>query len=165
MNATDKRANDTRRLYGRLNETVRYASGSNLNGDVEGERIALGHAVELIVDILGWCYEDWEGDDGEDAVELDGMREVPRKVQDLQETGAAQEEGSPEAHVVPVVQDGDEASGEVLKPSVRCCMACGHSHEEEHAEGQLVYWLDPSCGRAVKGWEVCPRFDSKHKDE
>ena len=105
---------ERRREYQRVNETVRYAQASNANGDGIGERIALKHACELILNLLVDCYEITDEDGACDGLELDGMREMSREVQDIQESRAAQEEGPQEAHVVPVVQDGDAAPRKVL---------------------------------------------------
>ena len=65
-----------------------------------------------------------------DALELDGMRELPRAVQDLQE--AEEEARAQEAHVVPVVQEGHAASGEVL--------------------GKRVFISGPMSAYAETGW-------------
>lgn len=102
-----------RRRYQILNQTVEYASSCEMLRDGEGERIALWHAMGLLLDL--YCANcDEEGDGGADAVELDGMREMSRPHQDIQEAGEAQEERTSEAHVVPVVQERDAASREVL---------------------------------------------------
>ena len=102
-----------RKQYSHLTETVKYASSCEMLGDSDGEQLALRHGIELMLDLL-MPFMPLEGEDDRDGVELDGMRAVPRPVQDLQETGAEKEEGAPQAHVVPVVQVGDAASGEVL---------------------------------------------------
>lgn len=157
-----------RMLYTRLNEAIRYALGCDRNGDALGEKIGLSHAFELLLDLMGDCYKDEEAEVVEDAVELDGMRDVPGEAQDLQEAGATEEEGAREAHVVPVVPEGDEASGEVLSETDQnladACIYCKSSHIEQHADDQLVCWLDSSLGRAVKPWYVCPRFARREVD-
>ena len=102
-----------RKRYSHLTETVKYASACEMLGDSIGEQLALKHGIELMLDLL-MPYIPLEGEEDHDGVELDGMRAVPRAVQDLQEAGAAQEEGAPQAHVVPVVQVRDPSSGEVL---------------------------------------------------
>ncbi|MBR0403712.1 MAG: hypothetical protein IJI68_00605 [Eggerthellaceae bacterium] len=149
----EQQGDERRRMYSRLNRTTSYALECVANEDAEGERIALKHGLELMLDLLGKFYD--EGGDGDDAVELDGMRDVPGEAQDLQEAGAKEEEGPRQAYVVLVVQGGDATSGEVLKT----CLTCDHSNKEVHADDQLVCWLDPSCGRAVSTWTVCPRYD------
>ena len=102
-----------RKQYAHLTETVKYASACEMLGDSDGEQLALRHGLELMLDLL-MPFIPLEGEGDHDGVELDGMRAVSRALQDFQETGAAQEEGAPQAHVVPVVQVGDAASGEVL---------------------------------------------------
>lgn len=147
-------------VYTRLNRATSYASECAANGDADGEFVALKHAFELVIELLGVFYEDEdEGGDGTNAVELHGVRGVPRAVPDFQEAGAQEEEGSRQDDVVPVLQGRDEAQGAVLSDVARRCYNCGLSHVEEHAEGQLVCWLDPSLGRAVKQWQVCPRHE------
>lgn len=102
---------ERRRGYARVSRTTSYAMDCSANGDFEGEKIALSHALELVLDLLA-AYYDAGGD--ADAVELDGVREVPRAVQDIPQAGQAQEEGARQAHVVPVVQGSDEAPRAVL---------------------------------------------------
>lgn len=102
-----------RKQYSHLTETVKYASACEMLGDLDGEQLALKHGIELMLDLL-MPFMPLEGEEGSDGVELDGMRAVSREVQDIQETGPAQEEGPQEAHVVPVVQVSDASSGEVL---------------------------------------------------
>lgn len=103
-----------RKKYEHLTTTVKYASACGMLEDAEGERIALKHAIELALDLLMPFMSEGGEECDDDALELDGMREMSREVQDIQEAGAAQEEGAPQAHVVPVVQERDTASGEVL---------------------------------------------------
>lgn len=162
----EQQGDERRRMYSRLNRTTSYALECVGNEDAEGERIALKHGLELMLDLLGKFYD--EGGDGDDAVELDGVRGVPREVQDLPQAGTPQEEGPREAHVVPVVPEGDEASGEVLSDIdqdwTEACIYCRSSHIEKHADDQLVCWLDSSLGRAVKPWQVCPRFARREVD-
>ncbi len=156
----EQQGDERRRMYSRLNRTTSYALECTANGDDEGERIALKHAIELMLDLLGKYYD--EGGDRTDAVELDGVRGMQGDVQDIPKAGEAQEEGAREAHVVPVVHEGDEAQGEVLSGFSPCCLYCRTSHVEAHADDQLVCWLDPSLGRAVKPWQVCPRFEQEN---
>ena len=91
-----------RKQYSHLTETVKYASACGMLGDSKGEQMALGHGVELMLDLLEVSLE-MMGGEARHAVELDGVREVPRPVQDIQATGEEAEEGAPQAHVVPVV--------------------------------------------------------------
>lgn len=115
-----------RKKYEHLTTTVKYASACGMLEDAEGERIALKHAIELALDLLMPFMSEGGEECDDDALELDGMREMSREVQDIQEAGAAQEEGAPQAHVVPVVQERDTASGEVLSMAPK--EACKDSH-------------------------------------
>ena len=99
-----------RRVYRHVHETVMYATNSNENGDADGEQIAVEHAIKL----LGQLMPEQEKGGGADAVELHGVPEVSRAAEDIPQAGAETEEGPREAHVVPVVQDGDPAPREVL---------------------------------------------------
>ena len=109
--------------YDRTRRALGYAMECITSGDYEGEKIALRHCLELMLDLLGAFYG--KEVDLQDAVEQHGVRDMQGAVQDIPEAGTAQEEGPREAHVVPVVQGGDEAPGEVLS---RCCLSCKRAY-------------------------------------
>lgn len=124
---------ERKREYDRTRRALGYAMECLASADEEGERIALAHGVELMLDLLAAVYG--KGGDWRDAVEQHGVRDMQGAVQDIPKTGTTQEEGSCEAHVVPLVQGGDEAPGAVLSTS---CLACRFSRYETWHDGDLL---------------------------
>lgn len=175
-----------RKRYSHLTKTVEYASACEMNGDTDGEVLALKHAVKLTFGLLAphmITIKEME-DIEEDALELDGMREMPRSVQDIQEAGAAEEEGTPEAHVVPVVQERDAAPREVLTmepdPPIDSNKhgltgdnpKCGKKPAvfklyQIDAEGNDVKLLDTGTAVEIAGRHECikPAFIYKHANK
>ena len=80
-----ERTNDRRGLYAQTFEALRYAQSCSVNGDGDGERIALGHAADLVASLLDPFRAEPAPDGAQDA----------GKVLTRSETGRMGKEASP----------------------------------------------------------------------